>query len=85
MDDEFAVVLRGRDYLNRKELVLELHDRSVEHIRTNEVVISGGLSDYKPGLDSSFHDAFERADALMYEEKKLLKDMGANARENTGI
>ena len=83
--DEFVVVLHGRDYLIRKELVLALHDRSVEHISTNEVVISGGLSDYQPGVDSSFHDVFERADALMYEEKKLLKDMGANARENTGI
>ena len=63
--DEFVVVLHGRDYLIRKELVLALHDRSVEHISTNEVVISGGLSDYQPGVDSSFHDVFERADALM--------------------
>ena len=80
--DEFAVILQGRDYLIRKELVLALHDRSVEHIRTNEVIISGGLSEYKPGSDSSVHDAFERADALMYEEKKLLKGMGAVTREN---
>ena len=80
--DEFVVVLHGRDYLIRKELVLALHDRSVEHISTNEVVISGGLSDYQPGVDSSFHDAFERADALMYEEKKLLKGMGAISRED---
>ncbi|MBR3585779.1 MAG: amino acid permease, partial [Oscillospiraceae bacterium] len=80
--DEFVVVLHGRDYLIRKELVLALHDRSVEHISTNEVVISGGLSDYQPGVDSSFHDVFERADALMYEEKKLLKGMGAISRED---
>ncbi len=80
--DEFVVILHGRDYLIRKELVLTLHDRSVEHISTNEVVISGGLSDYQPGLDNSFHDAFERADALMYEEKKLLKGMGAISRED---
>ena len=73
--DEFVVILRGRDYSVREELILALHDRSVEHIRTNEVVISGGLSDYKPGSDSGFHDAFERADALMYEEKKRLKSM----------
>ena len=80
--DEFVVVLHGRDYLIRKELVLALHDRSVEHISTNEVVISGGLSDYQPGVDSSFHDVFERADALMYEEKKLLKGMGAISLED---
>ena len=80
--DEFVVVLHGRDYLIRKELVLALHDRSVANISKNEVVISGGLSDYNPGADTSFHDAFERADALMYEEKKLLKGMGAISRED---
>ena len=80
--DEFAVVLNGRDHLSRKELLQMLHDRSVEHISTREVVISGGLSDYRPGTDTSFHDVFERADVLMYEEKKLLKGMGAISRED---
>ena len=80
--DEFVVILSGRDHLIRKELVLALHDRSVEHISLNEVVVSGGLSDYRPGIDTSFHDVFERADALMYEEKKLLKGMGAISRED---
>ena len=80
--DEFVVILTGRDYLIRKELVLALHDRSVEHISAKEVVISGGLSEYQPGEDSNFHAVFERADALMYEEKKLLKGMGSITRED---
>ncbi len=80
--DEFVVILTGRDYLIRNELVLALHDRSVEHISTNEVVISGGLSVYKPGEDTCFHEVFERADALMYEEKQLLKGMGSLTRED---
>ncbi|MBR3318167.1 MAG: amino acid permease [Atopobiaceae bacterium] len=80
--DEFVVLLRGRDYLIRKELVLALHDRSVMHISSNEVVVSGGLSEFNPGEDASFHDPFERADQLMYEEKKLLKGMGAITRED---
>ena len=80
--DEFVVILTGRDYLIRKELVLALHDRSVEHISTREVVISGGLSDYDPEKDTSFHSVFERADELMYVEKKLLKGMGAISRED---
>ena len=80
--DEFVVILRGRDYLIRKELVLALHDRSVEHISTQKVVISGGLSDFQPETDTCFHDVFERADALMYEEKKLLKGMGSITRED---
>ena len=83
--DEFVVILRGRDYFIRKELVLTLHDRSVEHIRTNEVVISGGLADYQPGMDTCFHAVFERADGLMYEEKKLLKGMGSISREDAEV
>lgn len=80
--DEFTVVLTGRDYLTRKELVLALHDRSVAHISTKEVVISGGLAEYRAGEDTCFHDVFERADALMYEEKKLMKSLGSITRED---
>ena len=80
--DEFAVILSGLDHLSRKELIQVLHDRSVEHISTKEVGISGGLSDYQPGTDTCFHDVFERADVLMYEEKKLLKEMGSISRED---
>ena len=58
-----------------------LHDRSVEHIGSSGVVISGGLADYEPGEDMNFHSVFEHADALMYEEKKLLKALGAVTRE----
>ena len=83
--DEFVVILTGRDYLIRKELALALHDRSVEHISKKDVVISGGLSDYQPGEDTTFHSVFERADALMYEEKKLLKGMGAVSREDAEV
>ena len=83
--DEFVVVLTDRDYLIRKELVLALHDRSVEHISTKDVVISGGLAEYLPEEDSCFHDVFERADALMYEEKQLLKGMGSITREDAEV
>jgi len=82
--DEFVAILTERDYLIRKELLLALHDRSVEHINTQEVVVSGGLSDYRPGEDTCFQDVFERADALMYEEKQLLKGMGAVTRDDAG-
>ena len=60
----------------------DLQDRSVKHIGTKGVVVSGGLAEYRPGDDASFHDVFERADVLMYEEKKLLKSMGSISRED---
>ena len=81
--DEFVAILAGRDYLVRDELMKDLHDRSVKHIGTKGVVVSGGLAEYRPGDDASFHDVFERADVLMYEEKKLLKSMGSISREDT--
>ena len=82
--DEFVVILTGRDYLIRKELMLTLHDRSVANIgKEGAVVVSGGLSSYKPGEDRSFHEVFERADKLMYEEKQLLKSLGSVTRDDS--
>ncbi|MBR6890693.1 MAG: diguanylate cyclase, partial [Clostridia bacterium] len=79
--DEFVVILTDRDYAVRRELMKVLHDRSVSHISTGDVVVSGGLSDFTPGKDASFHHVFERADALMYEEKQLLKGLGSITRD----
>ena len=81
--DEFVVILTGRDYVIRKELVLALHDRSVAHIGSGGVVVSGGLSEFKPGEDRSYHAVFERADGLMYDEKQLLKGLGAVTRDDS--
>ena len=75
--DEFTAILTGQDYLSRMSLMEELHDRCVENIGRGLVVVSGGVSDYIPGTDANFHAVFERADALMYREKQLLKSIGA--------
>ena len=80
--DEFVALLTGRDYYIRKELLTKLHDLSVDHISENEAVVSGGLSVYDPAKDHSLHDIFQRADERMYEEKKLLKSLGAVTRDD---
>ena len=80
--DEFVVILGGRDYHMRNELMRLLHDRSVQHIQDGGVVVSGGISDYALGEDTDFHAVFARADELMYEEKKLLKSLGAVTRDD---
>ena len=80
--DEFVAILRGRDYLIRRELMIALHERSADHIRSGGTVVSGGLSEYDPETDTSAHDVFERADQLMYEEKKLLKGLDSAAKED---
>ena len=81
--DEFAVVLTGRDYSIRRQLMTVLHDRSIEHISRGGAVVSGGLADFDEGSDRSAHSVFERADARMYEEKKLLKAHGADTRDDS--
>ena len=78
--DEFVVILSDADYVNRSVIMKEFHDLSVVHIKTGEVVVSAGIADYEPGETNNFKELFEKADALMYEEKKLLKEMGAATR-----
>ena len=78
--DEFVAILSDADYLNRTAIMKQLHDMSVDNIGKGEVVVSGGISDYEPGESESLKSVFEKADALMYEEKKLLKSMGAATR-----
>jgi diguanylate cyclase (GGDEF)-like protein len=73
----------GRDHTIRKDLMRALHNESVEHINKGGAVISAGLSDYRPGEDQSYHSVFERADELMYEEKQLLKGLGAVTRDDS--
>ena len=78
--DEFVVFLKGRDFEARQELMDELHDKSVSHIPSGEVVVAAGLSEYAKASDTAVHQVFERADARMYAEKQRLKDLGSLTR-----
>lgn len=78
--DEFVVLLTGRDYEDRHNIMAALHEKSVANIESGEVVISAGISDFNAQTDTRLHAVFERADAAMYAEKKLLKGMGARTR-----
>ena len=80
--DEFVLFLKERDFENRHSLMRKLHKLSSDHIGTDEVIVSGGITDYIPNQDHSIQDVFERADAAMYREKKLLKSLGAATRED---
>ncbi len=74
--DEFAVLLKGRDYENRRELIEQLGDAQ-EDKRVNGIKpIAVGLSDFNPDKDMRVQDVFERADSLMYDDKKRCKSEG---------
>lgn len=72
--DEFVVILTGNDYENREILLKKLRDESDadERLRTGPTVASG-LAVYESGRDKDFSSVFERADQLMYENKKEIK------------
>lgn len=73
--DEFVVVLRDQDYKNRNHLILRLRKQVEENIRIGEgPAIASGLAEYQPLSDHSVEDVFNRADALMYEDKARLKE-----------
>ena len=78
--DEFVVLLSGRDFDRRREILEELQRRSEGNIGTDNVVISAGVSEYLPGEDMEVHTVFHRADELMYANKQALKTMGARTR-----
>lgn len=78
--DEFVVLLKGHDYDRRHEIMRAANDEIESNIGSDRVVISLGLAEFDPTRDASFHEVFQRADALMYERKMELKGMGAVVR-----
>lgn len=78
--DEFVVYLHGQDYKNRHKILENFHKLSLEHIENGGVVVSLGISDFDKEKDKDVHSVFERADALMYEDKQFLKSKGSISR-----
>ena len=77
--DEFVVILKGHDYDNCAELVLEF-DRRLETLRQDDTLeewekISAaiGFALYDAALDRSPEDVSIRADKAMYDRKKEMK------------
>lgn len=65
--DEFAVLLKGEDYLNRDKLMVTF--RQKVRAQGKGTILAGGMSDYRPREDRCLADVFRRADRLMYEDK----------------
>ena len=71
--DEFVVILKGNDYNARYELLKQFASRQRENRKNGLVTLAYGMSEYFPGADLRVQDVFERADNLMYENKRNLK------------
>ena len=79
--DEFVILLQGRDYEARNEILESINEKIEGNISSGEVVISLGMEIYDPKTHESFHEVFKAADGLMYDRKMQLKGMGAVTRD----
>ena len=76
--DEFVAFLKKRDFNDRDRLLAALREHAVRNRdEKHGPVIASGMAVYEPGTDARVADVFERADAAMYENKKLLKGEAA--------
>ena len=79
--DEFAVIVRNADYSNMEALI-EQFDQTVSEINTSsvepwkQVWISKGFAIFDPADDSTAVGVMQRADKLMYENKRDRKKHG---------
>lgn len=73
--DEFAVILEGKDYRDREELIRAFNAVIEENLAEDAVVVSTGIDVYDIEIDTDFSTVFERADKKMYERKRYLKSI----------
>lgn len=72
--DEFVIFLRGEDYTAKDDLLARLRAINTQNSHNDSgPVIAHGSASFEFGFDKSFSDVFERADMLMYEDKRSLK------------
>ncbi len=71
--DEFAAILGGMDFENRRELVEQFRKQNEERVKNGEPAVACGLGEKTPGERITFETVFERADADMYENKRGMK------------
>ena len=77
--DEFAVILQGKGYDTMPEVIRELNRKVEANQKENEVVIAIGCA-VLDKTDRNLREVYERADRMMYERKKELKEMERRSR-----
>ena len=80
--DEFAAILEGEDFSNQEELLAGFEKQILMNLDRGGTVVAFGSSRFNPQQDESIRMVFERADAMMYKEKMLLKSLGAAGRDD---
>ncbi len=79
--DEFVAVLSEHDYEHRDELIKKLKTETLANKRSRSgPVVACGMAVFDPEIDNSVDSVYERADKMMYADKKDLKSMSAKDR-----
>ncbi|MBQ6721970.1 MAG: GGDEF domain-containing protein [Clostridia bacterium] len=74
-EDEFAVILSGKNYENREALMQTIREASMTHKKKKAGdTVASGIALYDPQEDHTVADVFKRADQDMYANKKELKE-----------
>jgi diguanylate cyclase (GGDEF)-like protein len=74
--DEFCIVIPNRKQCHIHTLIATLLERELIYNADAELIkleIACGYAEYDPAIDTKMDDILNRADALMYENKKELK------------
>ena len=72
--DEFVVFVRGEDYAFKAQLFEKLRNEVLANRGSHgKPVIASGMSAYDAAVDKGVSEVFDRADAMMYENKRELK------------
>ena len=79
--DEFAVIAMESDYEKIDQLMEKIEKSNRKNMKKGEVVIACGMSRFDN--DRKVTAVFERADNLMYEDKKKLKQMTEKGQKDT--
>lgn len=75
--DEFAVVLTGEDFKNRKALEKQFREACRESSGREpweQVRVTAGIAEFDPATDRMVSDTVRRADQIMYENKRIGKE-----------
>ncbi len=81
--DEFLIILEGSDYREKdslfEKLQLEMDASSCNSVEScTNLSIAYGMSVFNKSTDKTLAEVFKRADALMYEKKKEMKEKMKN-------
>ena len=76
--DEFCVILQNEDYQNRDALIKQFRKAKADiststENRWEQVHLSMGMAVFDPDKDRTVNNVVRRADAMMYEDKRIRK------------